>query len=399
MGLRLCPPQAMPAARPRGAASLAAFAALVPICGAFGLPCAQNHDSFKARELLAKSLRRAFDVNVVAIIMQRDATDPGTFQRVKVERAADGRTHHTILQPLRLQGVESVDDGDRMRVFLPDRRMMIDQDSPQHDFPDLSKRMKLASKNYTFRIEGKPVVAGRQAWTVEAVPRHDEMDVRRYVIDEKTGYPLRLETISGEGKRKLFFDTKEIQYPENVDERVFTLRPLGGVKLIRYDKPKFMASASECASYVGFTPVEPESLPFGFIVQEVQYNETPDWRSIATRLTDGLARATVYQWRLTSKEVQVSSLEDSTVLDRDGVRFMIVSDLSPSIRERLLLSFAGRAEVDPFEFCAMKVPSGAWAVAFCSELPGGADLLKPLKAFNGVAVQPISKKCANVPRW
>jgi|GEM_PF-1115164 len=293
----------------------------------------------RALEFLSRSMQRRFSVNVVAIILQRDPGGEGVYQRVKIERSRDGKVRHTVLQPLRMQGIESVDDGNRMRVFLPDQRIIIDQQSPAKGSGDVELRLNLARQNYTFRVESNHRIAGRPAVCVTATPRYDDMDVRRYFIDAETFYPLRAETINN-GSSVPVFETKDVQYPRAIDGRVFQMRSMANVDTLKYNPPSTLTRTA-AAKIVGFTPLMPQRLPMGFKVQEMQYNGNTEWKSVAIRLTDGLTRATVYQWKPNGKRVK--AVEDSTSIDHNGVRLLLVSDLNPELRLKLLQAFVSQA--------------------------------------------------------
>lgn len=297
-----------------------------------------------ARDVLLKSMQRTFSVNVVAIIVQRDPGANGTYQRVKVERSADGKIRHTFLQPLQMQGMESVDDGDRCRVYLPDQKLLIDQDSPAKYPCDLDRRMGFASQNYSFQIKGRSTVAGRSAVCVVATPRNREMESRRFYLDAETSYPLRMEAINSVGGQRIYFDTKDIRYPKSLASGLFKVQPAAGIRTVKYRRPRSV-DPSGSAKLIGFTPVMPASLPLGFHVLETQINETPEWRALAMRITDGLVHATVYQWKPNARNPSIRAMQGSSSMDRNGLRFLIVSELSPALREKLLFGFAARAEV------------------------------------------------------
>jgi hypothetical protein len=318
---------------------LTTLAALTPFSLAGG-------QALSPREALLRSMQRVFPVNVAAIIVQRDPANEGTYQTVRVERDRGGRVHHTILQPLRLAGVESVDDGERSKIYFPDRNLLIDQDSPQQSPCDADWRINLASQNYSFKF-GEPVrIAGRNTLCVTAVPRNSAMDVRRYYIDERTYYPLRLESVADNGARTVFYDTKDIRYLASIGASRFKLQPVGTPQTLVYSKPPTLNSRSAYTK-MGFQPLMPVNMPMGFRLQEMQLSEAGRWKSVALRISDGLVRATVYQWLARGSNFNVKSIENSTPAEYRGVRLLLVSDLSPRLREQLLSAFIERAEAQP----------------------------------------------------
>ena len=319
-----------------------ALAALALLAGATLALAGGGQQGESAADLLRKSMGRRFPVNVVAVILQRDPAAEGTYQRVKVARAKDGKARHTVLQPLRMAGVEQVDDGELLRVYLPDRRSVIVQDSPQKESAEPEERIAQAKRNYVFSVGGKERIAGRTAVRVVAEPKADDMAIRRYYLDEKSGYPLRLEVVGDRGELKVIFDTVAIEFPDRLNRDVFAMNALPGTETIRYTRPKTLSSRAQAQAVVGFRPILPERIPYGFNVQEMQYNPGPGWKSVVIRLTDGLVRATVYQWKPNGKKIE--SVEDSSAIEVNGIRLMIVSDLPAPVRMRILQSFVGQAK-------------------------------------------------------
>jgi outer membrane lipoprotein-sorting protein len=328
----------------------------------------------QAAKMLMRSMQREFPVNVISIITQRDPKSDNSFQRVKVERTRDGLQRCTILQPLRMQGVTSIDDGARMKIYLPDKKIVLDQESPGKAGVDIEDRMKIVRKNYSFSMSDGGQIAGRSTVCVTATPRFDELEIRRYYLDRSTAYPLRLETHLSGKEITVVFDTKDIQFPKTLDRSLFKLATVGQVKTIRYTRPTRVSSAVQAKTLVGFTPLVPKGLPLGFEVQEVQFSDNSDSKAIVVRLSDGLARASVYQ---TKSGEKLTSDEDSTIFDYKGVRLMLVSDLPKSIREQLLRSFISKSvsedgdraqriygSISPLEsglMACLELAGGAWA--------------------------------------
>jgi hypothetical protein len=231
-----------------------------------------------------------------------------------------------------------------MRVYLPDKRTLIVQDSAHSMDGDTDARIALAKKNYDFSISGKERIAGRTTLCIVADPKASDMPLRKYYLDEKSGYPLKMEVVGDRGDSKVFFDTIAIDYPEALNGDVFRMRPQPGTETITYTRPKTLTSKSQAQAVVGFRPITPDRLPMGFQVQEMQYNGGKEWKSVVIRLNDGLVRATVFQWKPNGKKIE--AIEDSSHLDVNGIRLLLVSDLPPHVREELLRAFAAQAKTD-----------------------------------------------------
>ncbi|MFZ4506993.1 MAG: sigma-E factor regulatory protein RseB domain-containing protein [Fimbriimonas sp.] len=304
----------------------------------------------RAQKLLQASMRRSFSRNIVAIVVQRDPNSVGPLQTVKIERSKAGKVRQTVLHPLRMQGIESIDDGTRTLMYLPDQKMLIEQNSPQMEPGDATSRAELAARNYRLRVEEGGTTAGQKTVCVVAVPKHQGKETRRYYLDEKTGYPLKMVTTLGK-EPVVRFETREIQYPAALDERLFEMRTIGGLTHVRYRKPETFANPTEAENAMGFRPAMPQRLPLGFRVTEMQTNDSPQWRSLVVRMTDGLVKATLYQWKTTAHIEQVTSVENRTSAEANGVSMLLVSELTSEQREQMMASFAS-AEWPDFDTIA-----------------------------------------------
>ncbi len=360
---------------------------LIAVAGANSLApgCGEDADAW-----LLKSMRRSFPTHVIAVIIQRDPSAEDQHQTVRVERSKDGKVHHVVLQPLRRQGTESVDDGKRLRVYLPDQNVMIDQASPHLQEDDAETRWKLAKKNYELKFGQGMKIAGRDTHCIVASPHDERMDTRRYYVDRKTGYPLRMETISEDSSRKIIYDTREIQFPSEIDSERFEMNPVGGARVLSYDPPQSL-KAADAKRKLGFAPILPPNLPMGFKVQDMQLTTSDRWRALAVRISDGLVKATVYQW-LSADNVKIRSVEMGTAGTVGDVRLMVVSEMNSDIRRDLLRAFTRAGDVgvlQPAGWClqtidpAQDLVFAGWEPYF---FPMRLTVLTAIKSHNGPAI-------------
>ncbi|CAN5612442.1 hypothetical protein BH11ARM2_BH11ARM2_39280 [soil metagenome] len=297
-----------------------------------------------AKAAFFRSMRRTFPVNVVTVIIQRDPKNEGVMQTIRMERDKRGRFHHTVIQPLRLAGIESADDGERARVYWPDQNLLIDQASPLLDPDDAPWRMKVAEANYSFKFGEKAKIAGRDAIEVIAQPHYGAMETRHFFLDAKIYYPLRITSVQPDGKETLYLDTKDILFPKQLSDDKFALKPVGAVKTLRYERPERM-NVAEVTKRLGFEPMLPQQIPMGFKIQEMQLTDSNDWHAAKIFINDGLVRATVYQWNAKYK-VRLNSIENSSFTEYRGLRMLLVCEIAPSLRDQLLAAFVERAEAE-----------------------------------------------------
>lgn len=334
----------------------------------------------RAAELLERSMQTSFGRDIVAVISQRDPNNEAAFQTVKVERNRAGQIRQTVLHPLRMQGIESIDDGKTSLMYLPDQKVLIEQDSPQMEDSDVELRVRLAQRNYTLRTEPGGSVAGRTTICLVANPKFAGVDSRRYYLDAQTAYPLKLTTKAPDGEQIVRFEAKDVQFPASLDQKLFKMRPMGGVTRLRYARRETLDSPSEAQRMMGFRPNLSVSIPLGFRVSEMQTNDSPQWKSMVVRLTDGLVKATLYQWKSTDRQRTVDSVENRTSGEANGVRMLLVSELNADLREQLLGAFMTPQDwQDSGPFAPSREPSKQ-ARELSRSLPMLSDLSSPDKA-------------------
>jgi len=301
-------------------------------------------DDNKARLLLQKTLERTYPQNVVALILQRSPDNASVMQRIQVQISRDGKIRQTVIYPLSMEGVETIDDGNKTSTYLPDRNLLLVQDSP-HQLPnDAKSRMQLTIHNYELKLGGTSSVAGRTASIVIAIPKAHEMDTRRYYIDDQTGFLLQLETVDQSGQTRFGFRAQAVNYPASISPTVFQISNAPkNCEVVPFKRPKSIMNAQKQGIDVGFEPIQPTNLPFGFTIQDIQVNGSKQWRSVAVRITDGLVKGTVYQWLEAGAGVDAAAMPGTNADVCEGIRIVVAADVSASVRKRILQVFADAA--------------------------------------------------------
>jgi outer membrane lipoprotein-sorting protein len=280
-------------------------------------------------------MKGEFGGHVVAVLQQRDGND-GSFYKVKVQRSRDGKSRQTTISPLRRQGEEAVDDGVHMTMYLPDDKRVIVQTSPMNN-GDVAFRMPLVLKNYILTSKKGSEIAGRSTVLVSAMAKTSALGGIRFTFDEKTGFPMRKENLD-DGESEVIYEVQSIEFPTKLEANVFKLTPLGGCDVSTMKPQKQFRTAKEAEATVGFMPAFPSRIPFGFSVQSINVSDSNDWRAVAMKLTDGLRRLTVYQWKSSEGE-RIRTSDHTTIETRNGIKMMVVSDLDSGLRRSILNSF------------------------------------------------------------
>lgn len=287
-------------------------------------------------------MERSKQIPVVAILYQRSVGGPSAAMQVKVEQK-DGNIKVTILQPLSMAGVTSVDDGKNWRTYLPDQNRMLVQQSPRLQAQSIRERLALAEQNYQFTIERDTNIAGRRAACIAAIPRTKDMPLRRYYVDRETAILLRMETVV-DNRQETQLDTKHIRFPKDMGPVDFQMKFFGEQpRRIDCPSPLKISSAPKAKPNLGFMPSIPSKLPMGFIVQQPQIAGGGEFRFAAIRLTDGLVNGTVYQWTGKQDDLPRAFRPQKGDKQAKGVWFRFVGDIPEPAKGQLLDLFVREA--------------------------------------------------------
>lgn len=298
--------------------------------------------------MMMRSLCGQFDCNLKATISQLDPKSD-FYQTIEVERSRSGKVRHTVISPKSLQGFCTVDDGENTYLYEPSQKVLLEQGATDLKPGDLKRRAELAKRNYNFHTEGQAQIAGRKAWCVVATPKHAKLQLRRYYLDAETAYPLRLETMGPDDPLSVRFDTREIAFDVSADDAIFKPSAFGAVRHIHGGAPANVTPA-QAEHLLGFRPIVPKRLPFGFEIQRMQVHDSPHFHAFILRVSDGLVKATIYQWRLSKNPGEPSSLEQSSSLSVHGIQILVLSDVSKAVRTTVLEAFKKEFLSNPNRF-------------------------------------------------
>jgi outer membrane lipoprotein-sorting protein len=295
-----------------------------------------------AQRYLMRSLAGDYHTNIVAVMKQRQSGDKGSVI-VKIQKSKDGKTRETVLSPLHLQ-CEYLDNGTSIETYSPDEKTLIIQPANQLS-QDLAFRTPLIQRNYSVKLEAKRKIAGRSCVVVIANARYTQIPSIRYFFDEKTGFPLSKETIRPDGDVTTEYEVVEVKFPSRIEPSVFKIEPPVGYETVSYAEPTKINSISEAASMLGFSPIVPAQIPYGFKVQRMTTTKNSKWKALCLKMTDGLQRVTVYEWVPEPGET-IKTGENRVIRLHNGINVMIVSDIDSNIRNILIRSFLVMADRD-----------------------------------------------------
>lgn len=291
----------------------------------------------RAFDLLLASMNNKYKENIVALMRQQSPMDNQVL-KIKLQRSKDGRVRESVLEPLHKIG-EFVDDGKTMATYAPADKVLITQPSVQTQV-DVDFRVPLIKKNYTLTSGAGKKIAGRKTIMVVATPKFKDINTVRYYFDTASGFPLSKESVDSNGAITLDYEVLEAKFPDEIDSSIFKIEPVAGYDIVRFGEPNDLKTPDEVRRRLGFTPVFPTFLPYGFKVQRMYATNNSHWKALAIKLTDGIQKVTVFQWKPTPGE-QIKTGEDYTVQLQNGLKVMIVADLRASLRSSLMRAFFG----------------------------------------------------------
>lgn len=309
------------------------------------------------------ALFRAMDVSRrmnVESIMVRSSYRGSDSMQCKFEQSARGTSKYTVLAPICDQGVVMYDNGRVMKNFIPDEKKLLIHESMRNS-AQLAVRQSLAEQNYKFSTKSGEKIAGRATVMIIALPRAAGMPERRYSIDVANSYLLRVETDT-RGDRKVLMDTLAVTFPRSIYVSDPERDLVSEVRRVELEGPESVSDLGRIIELVGFRPSVPGELPFGFAMIDKQVDE--ERGTVAFKISDGLAHATVFQKRAQQKQKSTSPYRR----EAKGFEFKLMGDLPDPIIARLLDVFV------------REVLKGLNPLAETGE---GADLLDDLQIDEG----------------
>ncbi|HLO97949.1 MAG TPA: hypothetical protein VK171_05080 [Fimbriimonas sp.] len=300
-----------------------------------GVVAISNAQDKRAFDLLLQSMQGKYKENIVALMRQQSPMDNQVL-KIKLQRSKDGKVRESILEPLHMIS-EFVDDGKTLSTYAPSDKVLITQNSLSIQ-ADVDFRVPLIRKNYVLTSESGKKIAGCRTTLVTATPKYKDVSTIRYYFDVKSGFPLAKESVDPSGSVTQEYEVLEAKFPSEIENSIFKIEPVAGYDHVRFNEPTDLKSQADAKRRLGFEPVFPSQLPYGFKTQRMTITSNSRWKALAFKLTDGIQKVTVFQWKPTPGE-QIKTGEDYTVQLRNGLKVMIVADIRPSLRASLIRAF------------------------------------------------------------
>lgn len=289
--------------------------------------------------LLLKSMTAARRYAISAVIIQRMSHVNDAEVEMKMEQDVYGRTRFTIWQPSHMRGLISLDDGINWYTYMPDHKRVIKQESPRVAQGNPAYQIYLADENYTWKMEKGTDIASCPTVVVTATPKVKGLLTRRYYLDSRTSLMLQMDTISPDGKKTVNLETRSVAYLKESPKLAIPGEGDSSITTRTMPTPERVSPPSVAKDKVGFTPVIPDKLPFGFIVKSTEIVGPPNDQFIAIRLTDGLVTETVYQWKDSSSKRRGPFGSKKNTVIANGIRMRSIGEVPSDMAKKILQSF------------------------------------------------------------
>lgn len=313
---------------------------------ALAYPCLFAEVGDRPKDVLLASLERKTRNPYTAVQTQRYLFGNDTPVQVKLEADAAGRLRRTVLQPLRMQGIISMDDGKTWMTFLPDEKRLVVQPSPALDRQSPRKRVRLIESNYTLSFEKPTSRDGRKVLTVVAKAKNPEIPSRRYEIDSESNVILRLVRYSGDGPPRTLIETNAITFNRPKSSDIMAIPQVEGLKTVQVKGPVPLPPAEQAKQQLGFEPAMPQNLPYGFRIVQAQMISSERTPLLALRLSDGLIQATVYQVKPKGSPGSQELRRFRDGIAWNGALLHVSGDLPKAVRLKLIEAFLLTGERD-----------------------------------------------------
>lgn len=306
----------------------------------FSITQAMNEQPFiwvgeSARDAFRRAQKNKFDFNGVLHVSR--TFESGFKGSYKVEFNRNKQIKVTVLYPLSEQGRETIDDFKTVQSYFPASNQVVVQPSAYEALGSSDFRIKLAEKNYTFS-GGERVEYNRRS-TIEVImqPKSRGLYTRRLLVDAEFPLLMLYEILDGKKTISTVQDSLIIKADRGSNERFsFSTQ---GAEVVRTWGPKEMKDPKASSGILGFLPRQKKSLPYGFAVVSEQIVGSAEESAFASRISNGMATVTVYQWDTEGgTRRSFEGLRPSSV-DSDGVGYAVVGDEPEAICLRILKEF------------------------------------------------------------
>jgi negative regulator of sigma E activity len=235
---------------------------------------------------------------------ERSFIEPPGLPSVKIERSItrtkSGWTLYKWGGPRAQRGTITLDDGQWTRCYVPGSKVIsTNRSSPEPRDPhSIARHARLLMRNYTVRMEGQELLAGRSCYVVTLTPKTDMCHAMKLWIDTKTFFTLGHQENTSRGHTVALTMFQWIEFPSEIK--------VGDIKNpfpaeAKPQKPTPVRVFSDIGSMRRAISSEicvPYSMPGGFEFERCEVIETGATQTVCLRYTDGWAGISIYQTRV-----------------------------------------------------------------------------------------------------
>lgn len=296
-----------------------------------GLPSIDDLDPYaEAKRVLEESY--SYDAKMV--VRRAFWDEESTLMSISVRKGVGSLT--SIIHPTQYQGQAMIDDGKKLFHYVPDERRVYVRSSPATFMMGIHERIRLLKQNYCAELASPGKRLDRPVMSIVFEPENDGMPERVMVVDRKLPVIHLYQTRGSD--RLTILETVSLQETPPSREK-FDFESMTTAAQVNLWGPKDVKDIKIATALLGFQPSQPRTLPYGFKGYRNQLVGKETEPVFATRISDGLCSATVYQWPYASGG-RAKFAEMSPFYVSDDVAILAVGDAPPSVLKRLARAYA-----------------------------------------------------------
>ncbi len=208
------------------------------------------------------------------------------------------RSGKTIIKdqyPFSKKGSVIVDDGMWMKRWESHTHSVIIMRSSHSNLDEkqIECRIRLIVRNYRLRQLNNQVIANRDCYTIELIPRYHPMRIIKVWLDKSTGMPLchQVNDMSGNTLGLSLFSY--ISYVKDIPSKVFQYHFPDRLVRVNLSKSSIYHTVSPISKLVKFNVTVPVRMPPGFDFEQCELMDLQGGATVCLRYTDGLSNITV----------------------------------------------------------------------------------------------------------
>lgn len=220
-----------------------------------------------------------------------------------------------------------IDDGETNWHYEPKINKVIRSNSFHNPEKEKlrKKQFELLLKNYKIKFQGKQVIAGRNCYVINIIPKYKGNPSQKVWVDTEYNIILKAQKKSYDGNLSYLSYFQEINFSPKFEKDFFKFKLPKGAKIINYKLTDKNLSIKDIEKKIGFKIILPKFLPHGYELENSTISVFQDKQSAHLRYTDGLnvislfeRKHTKYNSPIDSREINIGKIKGRITTSHEG---------------------------------------------------------------------------------